>query len=65
MEKKEFLDRLRANTREQYDMPDMNINGITYPDTVKQFIEMTQSVGGSVVEGHCLRRYYKTIHRNV
>lgn len=50
MEKKEFLDRLRANTREQYDMPDMNINGITYPDTVKQFIEMTQSVGGSVVE---------------
>ena len=50
MEKKEFLDRLRANTREQYDMPDMNINGITYSDTVKQFIEMTQSVGGSVVE---------------
>lgn len=50
MEKKEFLDRLRANTREQYDMPDMNINGITYPDTVKQFVEMTQTVGGNVIE---------------
>lgn len=50
MEKKEFLDRLRANTREQYDMPDMNINGITYPDTVKQFVEMMQTVGGNVIE---------------
>lgn len=36
--------------REQYDMPDMNINGITYPDTVKQFVEMTQTVGGNVIE---------------
>lgn len=50
MNKEELFKKLRANTREQYDMPDMNINGIKYADTYKQFVEMTQTVGGSVVE---------------
>lgn len=63
MEKKEFLDRLRANTREQYDMPDMNINGITYPDTVKQFVEMTQTVGGNVIEAQETDDLNALIHR--
>ena len=31
-------------------MPDMNIQGITYPDPFKQFAEMTKTVGGNIVE---------------
>ncbi len=50
MNKEELFQKLRANTREQYDMPDMNIQGITYPDPFKQFAEMTKTVGGSIVE---------------
>jgi L-lactate dehydrogenase complex protein LldG len=50
MNKEELFQKLRANTREQYDMPDMNIQGITYPDPFKQFAEMTKTVGGQLVE---------------
>ena len=50
MNKEELFQKLRANTREQYDMPDMNIQGITYPDPFKQFAEMTKTVGGNIVE---------------
>lgn len=50
MDKEDLFKKLRANTREQYDMPDMNIKGITYPDTYRQFVEMTLTVGGKIVE---------------
>lgn len=50
MNKEDLFKKLRANTHEQYDMPDMNIDGIKYPDTYKQFVEMTKTVGGKVVE---------------
>ena len=55
--KEELLQKLRSNTREQYDMPADDIQGITYDDTVAQFIEMSQAVGANVVEaatGDCL-----------
>ncbi len=48
MKKEELFAKLRSNTREQFDMPDLTIKAITYPDTVKQFIEMSQTVGGKV-----------------
>lgn len=48
MKKEELFDKLRRNTREQFDMPDLTINAIKYPDTLKQFIEMSQTVGGKV-----------------
>lgn len=48
--KEELLQKLRCNTREQYDMPADDIQGITYDDTVAQFIEMSQAVGANVVE---------------
>lgn len=48
MKKEDLLKKLRANTHEQYDMPDLGIHAITYPDTIKQFIEMSKSVGGKV-----------------
>lgn len=50
MNKEDLFKKLRANTREQYDMPDMHIDGIQYPDTFKQFVKMTEKVGGNVVE---------------
>ena len=50
MNKEELFQKLRTNTREQYDMPDMNIQGISYPDPFKQFAEMTKTVGGNIVE---------------
>ena len=50
MKKEDFLNKLRKNTHVQYDMPDMNLKGIQYADTIQQFIEMTKSVGGHVIE---------------
>ena len=47
--KEELLAKLRANTRTQYDMPSTAVNGITYADTVAQFIEMSKTVGSNVV----------------
>lgn len=52
MKKEELFEKLRKNTQVQYDMPDMHINGISYPDTYRQFVQMTEHVGGKVVEAH-------------
>ena len=49
--KDDILKRYRANVREKYDMPDLSdIKAITYPDPLVQFIKMTESVGGHVIE---------------
>jgi L-lactate dehydrogenase complex protein LldG len=50
MKKEDLFEKLRKNTKAQFDMPDMNIQGITYEDTVAQFVKMTETVGGTVVE---------------
>ncbi len=49
MYKEELLEKLRANTREQYDMPLADVEGIAYDDTVGQFIEMSRTVGSNVI----------------
>lgn len=49
--KEEILSKFRKNVKEKFDMPSLDdIKGITYPDPLKQFISMTESVGGKVVE---------------
>ncbi len=49
--KEDILKRYRANVRQQFDMPDLSdIAAITYPNPLEQFIKMTESVGGHVVE---------------
>lgn len=49
--KEDILSRYRANIKQQFDMPSLDdINGITYPDPLVQFISMSQTVGGKVVE---------------
>lgn len=51
MRKEELLQKLRANTKVQYDMPAMDdLHGITYADPYQQFAEMTKTVGGRIVE---------------
>lgn len=49
MYKEELLQKLRHNTREQYDMPKDDIKGIAYDDTVAQFVEASKMVGAQVV----------------
>ena len=49
--KEDILSRIRKNIKEKYDMPRLDdIQGITYPDPLAQFISMTETVGGKVVE---------------
>ena len=49
--KEDILKRYRANVREKFDMPDLSdIKAITYPDPLVQYITMTESVGGHVIE---------------
>ena len=49
--KDDILKKYRANVREKYDMPDLSdIKAIQYPYPLVQFIKMTESVGGHVIE---------------
>lgn len=49
--KEEIIAKYRANIRQRFDMPSLDdIRGITYPDALQQFIAMSQSVGGKVIE---------------
>ena len=49
--KEDILSRFRKNVKEKFDMPSLDdIKGINYPDPLAQFISMTESVGGKVVE---------------
>ena len=49
--KEDILKKYRANVREKFDMPDLSdIKAITYADPLVQFIAMSESVGGHVIE---------------
>ena len=49
--KEEILKRYRANIRQRFDMPDLSdIQAITYPDPLAQFVKMSEMVGGHVIE---------------
>ena len=49
--KEDILARYRKNVKVKFDMPRLDdINGITYPDPLVQFISMTENVGGKVIE---------------
>lgn len=50
MKKEDLFEKLRRNTYKQYDMPDMNIDGITYPDVYRKFVEATELSGARVLE---------------
>lgn len=49
--KETILSKLRANTRETYDKPDISFKKLTYPDPVAAFIHTaTTSAGAKVIE---------------
>jgi L-lactate dehydrogenase complex protein LldG len=49
--KEDILKKYRSNIREQFDMPDLSdIQAVTYPNPLSQFINMTKSVGGNAIE---------------
>ena len=49
--KEDILKKYRANVREKFDMPDLDdLRATTYSDPLGQFIAMSRSVGGRVVE---------------
>ena len=49
--KEDILARYRAHVRERFDRPVLDdIQAITYPDPLAQFVRMSQTVGGRVVE---------------
>lgn len=51
MKKEELLSKIRKNIKTKYDMPSFdNMKGVTYDDPLKQFVEMSKTVGGQVVE---------------
>ena len=49
--KEDILKKYRANVRQQFDMPDLSdIQAITYPNPLEQFVKMSEMVGGKVRE---------------
>jgi L-lactate dehydrogenase complex protein LldG len=49
--KEDILKKFRANVREKYDMPSLDdIKAVTYPEPLVQFMKMSESVGGQVLE---------------
>lgn len=49
--KEDILSKYRKNVKQKFDMPRLDdIKGIKYPDTLKQFISMTETAGGKVRE---------------
>lgn len=50
MKKEELFDKLRGDVTQQFDMPAKPVKGIVYEDIIKQFIEMSKTVGGKVIE---------------
>jgi L-lactate dehydrogenase complex protein LldG len=49
--KEDILSKYRKNIQQKFDMPDLSdIKGITYPDPLVQFISMSETVGGKVLE---------------
>ena len=51
MNKEDLLAKIRANIHTTYDMPSFDdMKGVKYDDPLKQFVEMSKTVGGKVAE---------------
>lgn len=66
--KQYILDSIRKHTLNVFDMPDMNIEHMTYEDKVQQFMTMCEGVGGKAEElmpdetiDHAIRRIYPNV----
>ncbi len=50
MKKEELFDKLRGGITQQFDMLAKPVKGIIYEDIIKQFIQISKTVGGKVIE---------------
>ncbi len=50
MKKEQLFDNLRSGVTQQFDMPAEPVKGIVYENIIKQFIEISKTVGGKVIE---------------
>lgn len=48
--KADLLNAIKSHIRTRYEMPEIAINGITYPDKTAQFKEILKAVGGEAIE---------------
>jgi L-lactate dehydrogenase complex protein LldG len=48
--KTDILNNIKRHISTKYDMPDLDITGIQYPDKVSKFIDMSKFVGGNAIE---------------
>lgn len=68
MNKEDLLAKIRANIHTTYDMPSFDdMKGVQYADPLKQFVEMSKTVGGKVVElekGQDINEVIKTCYPN-
>ena len=63
--KSDILSKYKRNIGEQFPMPEIKVDAITYPDPLAQFVFMSKTVGGKVVElkptddlNHVIKRLY-------
>lgn len=50
MKKEQLFDKLRGGVTQQFDMPAEPVKDIVYEDIIKQFIQISKTVGGKVIE---------------
>ena len=49
--KEDILKKYRANVKQKFDMPDLSdIQAVTYPEPLVQFVKISEMVGGQVIE---------------
>ena len=49
--KDDILKKYRANVKQKFDMPDLSdIQAVTYPEPLVQFVKISEMVGGQVIE---------------
>lgn len=63
MKKEELFDKLRGGVTQQFDMPAEPVKDIVYEDIIKQFIEMSKTVGGKVIEAKASDDLNAVIHK--
>lgn len=63
MKKEQLFDKLRGGVTQQFDMPAKPVKGIVYEDIIKQFIEMSKTVGGKVIEAKASDDLNAVIHK--
>lgn len=63
--KNDILGNIRRHITDRYEMPDIDIEGIQYPDKVAQFTEISKAVGGDAIvlkEGEDINEVIRSLY---